>query len=636
MKKTAEEIADAPDSRIRVMAGPGTGKSTAMKLRVARIIKDGGDPARILAVTLTRNAARELVRDLKDELKVPGCEKIRVGTLHGYCLGLLQTTGFLQAKTRSTRLLMRFEDRSLLADLARMGGFGGISDCGKRVKAFEAAWARLQTDAAGWPTDEVDKRFHAAMVDWLKFHGALRVGEVVPLALEYLKSNPSCEELAAFDHVVVDEYQDLNKSEQELIRLLAMKGDLAVVGDIDQSIYTFRHAHPEGIRDFHQLHPGTRDYVLSECRRCPTKVVELANTLIKNNHEPAAGERLAPCPGNDVGVLRIVQWNSLEQELIGIGDCVKRMIARGIEPKDIMVLCPNKDLGRELRNSLRTGGVQAHSFYAEDALDSIQAQERLAILALLVDPSDRVALRFALGSRSGSSLSGEYATLRRHCDASGKSPREMLDSILAGSHPGVRMSHIITRYRDIVEMLGETSGLLGGDLAEKLFPAAEDWAKPVREIVDRILDSQTTAEDIFDELIVALTQPEMPSEGAYVRIMSLHKSKGLASPVVIVVSCVQGVIPKLPRDKVSAEEERRILEEQRRLFYVAMTRSRRTLILSSAVTWPRNRAHRVGIRLVTASGTRIHARTVASQFLHELGPGAPPAITGEAFLHELR
>jgi superfamily I DNA/RNA helicase len=100
----------------------------------------------------------------------------------------------------------------------------------------------LQSDAPGWPQNPKDREFHTALINWLRFHRALLIGELVPEALRYLRNNPGCDARSAFDHVIVDEYQDLNRAEQDLIQLLSGNRAIAIVGDVDQSIYRFRHA----------------------------------------------------------------------------------------------------------------------------------------------------------------------------------------------------------------------------------------------------------------------------------------------------------------------------------------------------------------------------------------------------------
>ena len=203
--------------------------------------------------------------------------------------------------------VMQFEAAPLLQDLGGQGNFGGKRDCTKRIRAFEADWARLQSEMPGWPTNPIDKQFHDELLNWLKFHNAILIGELVPEALRFLRNNPASPLLKAYDHVIVDEYQDLNKAEQVLLDLLAEHGDNSIVGDVDQSIYSFRYAHPEGIVEFNIAHVDVHDETLSQCRRCPKKVVAIADALIRNNHPPGAGPRLKPKPDNPEGEIHIVQ-----------------------------------------------------------------------------------------------------------------------------------------------------------------------------------------------------------------------------------------------------------------------------------------------------------------------------------------
>jgi superfamily I DNA/RNA helicase len=225
------------------MAGPGTGKSFAMKRRVARLLEDGVNPRRILAVTFTRNAAADLIADLHS-LGVDGCDRIRAGTLHSFCFSLLEQQDVFDYLGRVARpivtftksAVLQFEGRIMLEDLVSAGAFGTKRDCTKRIRAFEAAWARLQSEAPGWPQNAIDKQFQAALLSWLRFHQAMLIGELVPEALRFLRNNPASSARSAFDHVIVDEYQDLNRAEQDLIDLLAANGATAIVGDGNGSV----------------------------------------------------------------------------------------------------------------------------------------------------------------------------------------------------------------------------------------------------------------------------------------------------------------------------------------------------------------------------------------------------------------
>jgi DNA helicase-2/ATP-dependent DNA helicase PcrA len=142
-------------------------------------------------------------------------------------------------------------------------------------------------------------------------------------------------------------------------------------------------------------------------------------------------------------------------------------------------------------------------------------------------------------------------------------------------------------------------------------------------------DDDVDAAALLEHLRVNITQPELPTDVDYVRVMSLHKSKGLTADMVVVVGCIEGLIPTL-RDDLPPAEQARSLEEQRRLFYVAITRTRRILVLSSVTQIPRDMAYRMRARV--RGGVRTHAATIASRFIAELGPTCPQPIRGRELL----
>lgn len=237
----ALSIAGTEESPLRVLAGPGTGKTYAMKRRVMRLLEEGADARRILACTFTRTAARDIAREIAD-LGVEGAGSVWAGTLHGLCFSILQRAEVLAATGRVARPLATCEERILRQDLR---AFGGVNGAKKKLKAFGAAWARLQSDDPGWPQDLQDQAFQTELIAWLTFHGAMLIGEIVPVTLSYLRNNPLCPERGQFEHVIVDEFQDLNRAEQVLIDLLAEQASVTIIGDEDQSIYSFKHAHPD-------------------------------------------------------------------------------------------------------------------------------------------------------------------------------------------------------------------------------------------------------------------------------------------------------------------------------------------------------------------------------------------------------
>lgn len=633
---TARNIAATDESPLRVMAGPGTGKSFAIKRRMARLLEAGQNPRRILAVTFTRNAAASLVQDLHT-LGIEDSEKVRVGTLHAFCFSLLSRQDVFDYLGRVPRPVvtfpksgvLQFEGGVMLDDLASAGLFGPKKNCIRRIRAFEAAWARLQSEVPGWPQDPIDRQFQSALISWLRFHHAMLIGELVPEALRFLRNNPASDARSGFDHVIVDEYQDLNKAEQELIDLLAGNGAKAIVGDVDQSIYRFRHANPEGIEVFQQQHPTTHDETLEECRRCPTRVVAIADHLIRHNHPNSIAPRLLPKPDNPQGEVHIVQWAGIEEEAQGLADFVRTLVAdRGYSPGEILLLTPRRLLRYGIRDRLRDSGIPVHSFYHEEALEGNAAQRAFALLSLLIDVEDRVALRWWLGDGSPSSRKNEYLRLRQHCEQAGVSPRAALAALDQGILALPCVSKLLEKYRELREILAGLEGRSLAELVDALLPAGNDECSVLREVALFPVPDLEDVSALFDRIRTHVTQPEMPEGGDFVRVMSLQKSKGLTSRVAIVAGCTQGLIP-FQDTRQTPDEQDAVLQEQRRLFYVAITRCTEILVLSSAVRMERKLAWKIGAQL--HPGPNV-GTTIASQFIDELGPNAPAACSSQVWV----
>ena len=625
---TPRDIAATTETRLRVMAGPGTGKSFAMKRRVARLLEQGQAPSRILAVTFTRTAAESLVSDLT-RLGIPGCDTMRVGTLHSFCFSILnrkEVFGYLNRVPRPI-IAPRFEDEMMINDLVNVEASPYKSECKKRILAFEAAWARLQSEQPGWPTDSDDHAFQDHLVAWLRFHRAMLIGEVVPEALRFLRNNPMSDVLTAFDHVIVDEYQDLNRAEQEIVDLLASKSSLAVVGDEDQSIYSFRHAHPEGIHDFNNRHIPTYDRSLNECRRCPTLVVKLANRLIMNNHQFNSLPRLEAMKGNEAGEVHIVQWRNPSEESQELASYIEYLLkTRGYSPRDVLVITPRWLLADKIQAACNKRDISVYSFYREKVLKEDLAKRAVALLKLLVDPEDRVALRWWLGHGSKTGLSNSYNKLWQHCERTGKSPKQAIETAIQGN---LKLPNVLlAKYTQLKSELVRLSGLTLADLVDDLVPEDKSECAPMREIARLSLQSSTDLSQLYEQIRTYITQPEVP-EGDFVQIMSPHKAKGLTRKVVIVTGCIQGLMPS-NSNSASGLEQDQYLHEQRRLFYVALTRCTEIVVLSSVRFMARKLA--LDIRIDLRGNHQGYGETIGSEFIHELGPSAPKARAGEEWV----
>jgi superfamily I DNA/RNA helicase len=613
-----------------------------MKRRIARLIEvNRVDPARILAVTFTRTAARDLETELKD-MGVPSCENIVAGTVHSYCFQLLLRNDVFALLGRVPRGLITFnnlgiygyEVEPLLADLQPLGNFGPKRDMTKRIRAFEADWARLQHEKPGWPVDALDVQFHHLLTAWLRFHRGMLIGELVPEALRYLRENPASPALQLFDHIVVDEYQDLNRAEQELIDVLSAGKHLSIVGDVDQSIYRFRYAHPEGIDDFSNRHPNVEDHQLEECRRCRELIVTVSDNVIRGNYPAGVDHRLVPLqtqPGP--ATVRAVQWPTVSAEADGIAAFIQHLVTqRGFTAGGILVLSPRRFIANEIKGRLAAPGfgIAAHSFYNDKLLKPEEAQVAMTSLQLLCNAQDRVALRYWLGIGSPSWRRGQYVTLRDYCEGHDLAPTVVLAQIAAGQLPLNGINQLVARYQELQAETVRLNHLPIADLFGDLFPAGSAWADPIRELVTGKIEDVENAQELLDLLRTEITQPEMPAEGDFVRIMSLHKSKGLTSRATIIVGCMRGLIPFLKRDLPPAERPLH-LQEQRRLFYVALTRAKELLVVSSAASVSRAVANQELNGVILRGGNAQVGHTIPCEFIHELGPQAPAAQLGPAW-----
>jgi len=635
----ARQIVDLDVSPLRIISGPGTGKTYILMCKIARLLRTGVAPDRIFTCTFTRTAAKDLQNELL-RFNIENADKVYAGTLHSFCFYILSNESVLQITGRTPRPLLDFEKRFLIEDLNAVS-FGGIRDRESRLNAFEAAWARLQTDEPGWANDPVDQAFQNELSNWLRFHRAMIIGEIVPETLKFLRNNPVLANDYSFDYVLVDEYQDLNRAEQELVNIIATQASFTIAGDKNQSIYcTFKYAHPEGIDNFCLTYPQTHDESLLECRRCPSIVVDMANSLISNN-PGQNGNRLRPRPNNQNSEVQVVQWISMDEEASGIAQFIAdRINNRDITPGQVLILTPRRRIGYAIRDSLNNLGCQAHSFFQEEALegnpknlDRSNAQKAFTLLKLLANPEDRVALRCWCGFNDNSLCRVPWSRLKEHCESNGQSPNTALNQIMSGTIQNSRMDELVSRYNDLQNRLKELSNINGQSLIDAIFPVNEDWAEPFRSIASKIPLDELNSSSLYESLRVAIIQPELPTDVDYIRVMSLHKSKGLSAELVVVAGCIEGLIPSI--DEGLRELERaRTIQEQRRLFYVAITRTTRILMLSSVTRIPRREAHPMRIRI--QGGNRYYANTISSRFISELGPNCPRAIIGSSILRSSR
>lgn len=623
----AHEIAASTHNRILVLAGPGTGKSFAMKRRVARILENERvTPKEILAVTFTRVAAEDLHRELLS-LGVSNASLLKGKTIHSLAMSILMRSSVLVVLGRKPRPLNKFEIEPLLSDLSRIHGNKYARK--RLILAYGAAWARLQEQIPGYTRSATEQAFADELVAWLIFHNAMLMDEIIPHLYQYLLANPGAPERAEYKHILVDEYQDLNKVEQEVLKILGEQGSMCVIGDDNQSIYSFRHAHPDGIRQW-SLANAANEHSISECRRCPSTVVRMANALIGHNSGQITERQMSECVANGAGEVVIRQYGAISAEANAVIEKVSSLISNGVTPQEIIILTQRKVFAEPIFRQLKERGIPVKSYYSESELDTIEAQERFAILKLFLDHEDRVALRWLLGNDKKDWRTKSYKYLMQYIYTNGTTPWEALTSLSDGSIVIPYSEKLLERFLEIKRELESLQE------AENIYKFIEVWLPEndktalLLELVSKYKEEVTTPQELYKKLYEAITEPEIPLDVSEVRIMSLHKSKGLSSPFVFIVGCVEGLLPSRSNLNESPEEQIAKIEEDRRLFYVGITRVKARL------------PDRLGYLAITFSKTMtaadahsnqiIPARSIggvayfnASRFIGEMAPYAPIA-----------
>lgn len=631
------KIAAHQGSTMRVVAGPGTGKSYALQRKVMRLIEEGVDPSRILAVTFTNVAADALKKDMAG-LDTEGSENVKACTLHSLCFEILIKQHVLEFTNRYPRPLLDFEQDFLLEDLKNF--YEGKKKTKKLLTAYESAFAREQSDVPNVISSEVDADFKERLLRWLNIHKAMLIGELIPITYDYLKNNPAAPEFDDYDYVLVDEYQDLNKAEQSLIDLLSKKAELLIVGDEDQSIYSFKHAHPEGITDFHTTHTPLEDVGLNICRRCPKKVVRLANELMGYflGEHP---KKLDEFDENDEGEIHAVQWDTVALETVGVSKLIKKLITDGqynVNPEDILILSPRRKLAYALRDKLQSEfAIASHTFFQEEALNSVKAQKSYSLLSYIVNPEDRVSFRALLGLPTG--LLGSYDKVLSKSVELSMTPKEVIEKVTDGSIKISGINPLIQRYKEFEQIRIELSDKSLTEIIKALFnpETPEDIEELLSLISTFTIDDEMDKYKFFLKLQDRIRTPEVTSDVGFVRIMSLHKSKGLTSKVVFILGCVNGLIPTIKDEQDlignnQLAELDKLRKEAKRLFFVAITRSKQFLFLSSFRQIDFALAMSLGgLKLNSQKGSNI-AQTQTSPFYSEVVRHLPEVSTGDELL----
>ena len=570
-----------------LVAGAGSGKTRVIVARIVRLLREGVPPHEILGITFTNRAAEEMrervAKALPDFRDLPW-----LGTFHAFGALLLRrfgqriglSPGFLiyDARDQMDALRQILSDLDLDEKKFPPARFAGVIERAKR----EGSSIESAAIASGWlfagKAEAVAKGYDEA----LSAAGAVDFSDLIRLPAKLFREAP--ETLARVQseirHLLLDEFQDVDRGQAEIARRIASAAEsFCAVGDEDQSIYGWRGGSAGPMLSFERDYPGATVLHLRTNYRTRAPILAAAEKLIRNNRARREKHVIASREGGDPPAVR--SYDDADCEARAVAQEAAAEIRRGIRPSEVAVFYRVNAQSRAVEDAFRETGVPyvlrgALSFY-----DRAAVRDALAYLKWFLHPDDAVSLKRLLKSpRRGV---GEV-TLARAREKS-RIDRLPLSGALAGIPAIARLLSL--RERWLTQLPGSCpGGAFRSVLADSGFLAflAGEGMEDEKDNVLELLRYADSAPGFGEEALraflekVSLTARDSGPEPAdAVRLMTLHNAKGLEFDVVFLLGVEEGLLPHAR----SGDSEREI-EEERRLFYVGLTRARERAFLSHA------------------------------------------------------
>jgi DNA helicase II / ATP-dependent DNA helicase PcrA len=616
------EAVETIDRPLLIIAGAGSGKTRVITYRIAHLLARGVPQSEILAVTFTNKAAREMAQRIR-ALVPKKLARLTVSTFHAFGVQLLREHGSLLGYRDRFSIYDSQDQASLLKETARELGLKTETlDLAAAAQAVSA----VKTARSGWkPENKHLKPLFKQYQKNLKLYNAVDFDDLIMLPIEILSKFPDAQKACheRYRHILVDEFQDTSSAQYDLLRLLAgPQAVVCVVGDDDQSIYSWRGASYENILRFERDFPGFQQVTLEQNYRCTKVILRAANALISKNTSRKPKQLWTGLPEGE-----LIECFSAENEAEEAAHIVSRVRALRIRDslkfRDFAILLRANHLTRAIEEALVEERIPYQVSGGMSFFERQEVRDVVSYLKLMANPDDDTSLlrivntpRRGIG-RKALEKATELAT-SRHCS--------LFSAFSAvASEPADAASGVEEKLRSAVgefaELIGEyrQKFLAGRKMADTLRQLVEEidyWGHLVSENrdarnkdvvkwkfanVEALVGSIADYEDdpdkanpsLFDYLTrVALASRDEPEEKGTeaaregrVNLMTIHAAKGLEFPVVFVAAVEQDVIPHVR----SVEEEEPEagprpggppVEEERRLFYVALTRAERRLHLS--------------------------------------------------------
>ena len=589
----------AKDGPISVLAGAGSGKTRVLTTRIYHLVREGVPGNQILAVTFTNKAAREMRERVRGMLGDPsiglergvGAEVPFIATFHGLGRELLESYGKAIGIPRFFSVYDRDDSEKAIAaalkaldvetkELSPRAVLGRISRAkGQGMRASEFYEKHGRSSFGGRIAAEAWLRYEKT----LAAEKALDFDDLIALPLRLLEEHPEVRALAQerWKYIHIDEYQDTNALQGRLANILAAKHrNLFVVGDIDQTIYTWRGATIENLLEFDKTYPESQTIILERNYRSTKNLVDAANAIIEKNKNRKEKYSTTERAKGEPILVHIAR--NAEDEARWIAAKIRELIRSGTRPEDIAILFRTNFQSRALEEGLLRAGVPykllgTHFFARKEVKDA------LAWMRLAIDPSREADKMRAASSPPrgigkvtlGKLLAGQRSALRAGEIAKVEEFERVIRE-LAQSTEQLAPSEFV---KLVVEKSGMRRALLEEGSAEdrERFENVEELAS-VAARYDAVLGKEGVAL-FLAEAALASDQDEMDrNEKTGVTLMTVHAAKGLEFGTVFVSGMEEGLFPHQGMGNESDRDE----EEERRLFYVAMTRAKERLFLTLA------------------------------------------------------
>ena len=584
------EAVEHKDGPCLVLAGAGSGKTKVLTQRIINLIDSGVSPYNILAITFTNKAAKEMRNRVENELGSI-TDSIFIGTFHSFGLRILRENFIDIGYTSNITILDTDDAKAIVKRILKENGYDPAK---YEIRTIINKISSAKND--GISPDEYTKLFlndldiviglvYKEYTKLLKDNNSVDFDDLLLKPVELLKKNKIILEKyqERFKYILVDEYQDTNSIQYELCKLLASRyKNIFVVGDANQSIYSFRNADYRNILNFEKDYKNTKVILLEENYRSTNNILKAANSVIKNNSE---GKKLNLWSSKRDGeLIDYIRCEDEIKEANFVINKIKDLISNGYKYSDIAVLYRTNAQSRVVedafvRNNIPHNIIGSYYFYNRKEIKDL-----IAYLKLIYNPCDSVSLERIINVPKRGIGAKSIENLRKKATENNIS---MFDAIDSGKE--LEFKKMILKLQefslngnlsDLIEEILSTTGLR---MEYEINKSLENEAK-----VENLNEFKTVAlmfeesgiydlQTFLENIALVSDRGQYNNDGDEVSIMTLHSAKGLEFNVVFLLGMEEGLFPH-NRSFNSLSN----LEEERRLCYVGITRAKEKLYLLSA------------------------------------------------------